>query len=97
MQLHGGVVHVLLIDKTGRPARVWLDLPATGAGTVQRLLAPSVASTSGVTLDGQSLSPQALWHGSRHTETVNKRPGGYPISLTPYSAALVTLKGQLVP
>lgn len=97
VQLHGGVVHVLLIDKTGRPARVWLDLPATGAGTVQRLLAPSVASTSGVTLDGQSLSPQALWHGSRHTETVNKRPGGYPISLTPYSAALVTLKGQLVP
>ena len=57
VQLGGRVVQVLLIGKTGCPARVWLDLPVTGVGTVQRLPAPSVTSTSGVTLDRIGAQP----------------------------------------
>jgi hypothetical protein len=91
VQLPGGVLHVLLINKTSRAARASIDVPASGAGTVQRLLAPSVRSTSGVTLDGQSLNAQGRWQGNAATETVSRDAGGYTVRLTPFSAALVTL------
>ncbi|HET7047047.1 MAG TPA: glycosyl hydrolase family 79 C-terminal domain-containing protein, partial [Solirubrobacteraceae bacterium] len=51
----GGGLHVLVIDKGSRAARVALRIPPDGPATVQRLLSPSVAASSGVTLAGQSL------------------------------------------
>jgi Glycosyl hydrolase family 79 C-terminal beta domain len=90
--VRGRVFHVLLIDKSRHRARVWINLPAAGTGTVQRLIAPSVSSRSGVTLAGQSLNSQALWQGTRRSETVSRGPGGYLVALPPFSAALVTLK-----
>jgi hypothetical protein len=92
VEVNGPILHVLLIDKSSRAARVWLDLPTTGGGVVQRLIAPSVISTSGVTLDGQRLDRWGRWHGTPTTETVNKRRGGYPIVLSQFSAALIKLR-----
>ena len=59
---------MLLIDKGSRGARVALHLPATApSATVQRLLAPSVSATSGVTLAGQRLASDGTWVGPRRS------------------------------
>ncbi|MGA9860236.1 MAG: glycosyl hydrolase family 79 C-terminal domain-containing protein [Solirubrobacteraceae bacterium] len=92
VQINGGIVHVLLLDKGGRPAQIRLSLPsAVGVGTVQRLLAPSVASTSHVTLGGQRLGADGAWHGTPSHETIAPGPDGYRVTLPRYSAALLTL------
>jgi len=72
----GGQLHVLLIDKGEHSANVRLELPAGGTATVQRLLAPSVGSTSGVTLNGQCLD----------------QSGRYWLSVAGSSAALMTVR-----
>ena len=56
-------LNVLLINKGRRAARVTLNLPTRHRGFVERLLAPSASSTSGVTLEGQHLDHQAMWQG----------------------------------
>ena len=63
VRVGGDRLHVLLINKGSHPVSVALQLPATGAATVQRLLAPSVTARSGVTLDGQQLEvpPVVSW------------------------------------
>jgi hypothetical protein len=47
---NGGITHVQLLDNGSRAARVQLSLPLMGAATVQRLAAPKVTSSAGVTL-----------------------------------------------
>ena len=91
VRLRGDIMHVLLIDKGSHSALVGLHLPAAGRATVQRLIAPSVRSRSGVTLDGQRLDAQGRWQGKPATETIAPGAAGYQLKLTPYSAALVTL------
>ena len=56
-------LHVLLIDKSRRSERVSLRLPASGRADVQRLLAPSAAARSGVTLGGRALGADGRWQG----------------------------------
>ncbi|HUA45004.1 MAG TPA: glycosyl hydrolase family 79 C-terminal domain-containing protein [Solirubrobacteraceae bacterium] len=90
VRVRGGMLHVLLIDKSRRTVRVDLHLPTTAPATIQRLLAPSAYSRSGVTLDGQHLNAEADWVGTRRTETVTPDPrGGYVVTLPERSAALV--------
>jgi hypothetical protein len=90
VRVRGGRLHVLLIDKGKRSVRFDLHLPASGPATVQRLLAPSARSRSGVTLDGQQLNYQARWIGTPRTETIAPGPrGGYEVTLPSRSAALV--------
>jgi hypothetical protein len=86
----GNVVHVLLINKGAGSTTVDLRLTLAGAATVQRLLAPSSAARSGVTLDGQHLGPDDTWVGRAATETVRAGAGGYMVPVPGTSAALVT-------
>lgn len=90
VRVRGGMLHVLLIDKSGRSARVDLRLPATAPATVQRLLAPSAYSGADVTLDGQRLDRAGQWVGMPRTETISPGPrGGYVVTLPERSAALI--------
>jgi hypothetical protein len=93
VRLRGGILHVLLIDKSNRTVRVALHLPASNPASLQRLLAPSAYSRSGVTLDGQHLNYEAQWTGTRRTETVMPAPGGvYEVTLVRRSAALLGVR-----
>ena len=83
---------MLLIDKSSRTVRVDLHLPATGPATVQRLLAPSAYSRTGVTLNGQRLGPDGTWVGTRSTETITAGARGYVLTVPRRSAALVGVR-----
>jgi hypothetical protein len=85
------VLHVLLIDKGSRQVRVDLHLPADAPASVQRLLAPSPYSRSGVTLGGQQLNHAAKWIGPMTTETVNPGRRGYLVLVPGRSAALLSV------
>ena len=92
VRLAGGVLHVLLIDKGDRSATVHLALPATGTATLQRLLAPSAGSRSGITLDGERLGRDGRWHGQPAGETLTPGPHGYELTVPRLSAALVSVR-----
>jgi hypothetical protein len=86
----GRALRVMLINKGSRSGFVRLRLPAGGTITVQRLLAPSAAATTGVTLAGQHLSRQGLWIGRRVTQRVTAVGHSYRIWLPGMSAAIST-------
>jgi hypothetical protein len=90
-EVAGHRLHALLIDKGPRSAIVSMDLPATDPATVQRLLAPSVRSRSGVTLAGQALRQNGRWSGRRRVERVVSQADRYSLSLPPYSAAVLSV------
>lgn len=86
-------LHIVLIDKSRRSARVSLRLPATADATVQRLLAPSARAITGVTLGGQSLASDGRWQGTATDQTVApRRDGGYVVSVREQSAALISVR-----
>ena len=86
---------MLVIDKGGRAARVALRIPPDGPATVQRLLSPSVAARSGVTLAGQSLNARGRWIGHRVVSQLMPNANGYELTVPRYSAALVSVGGTL--
>jgi hypothetical protein len=90
-RVSGGILHVLLIDKGNHSVRVDLHLPATGPATVQRLLAPSVRSRFGVTIDGQRLSRNGTWIGQAHNETIMRGAAGYELTVSRHSEALLSV------
>jgi hypothetical protein len=92
VRVRGGILHVLLIDKSNRNVRVDLHLPATGPATVQRLVAPSASSTIGETLDGQRLGPDGNWIGARVTETITPGAHGYVVTVPRRSEALMGVR-----
>jgi len=94
VKLRGNRLHVLLIDKGPRAAVLRLKIRASQPATVQRLLAPSVRSSSGVTLAGQTLAPNGKWTGRRHTERVPCQADHYSVTVRPYSAALFSVTDQ---
>jgi hypothetical protein len=85
-------LHVLLIDKSRRAERASLRLPATGAAGIQRLVAPSAAARSGVTLGGRALGADGTWQGVGLDERVAPRNGAYAVSVRSMSAALITVR-----
>jgi hypothetical protein len=89
IRVGGDALHVLLDNKGDRLIRAELQLPATGAAAVQRLLAPSAAARVGVTLDGRHLGPDFDWLGGRTSETITPGPTGYGVRIPAASAALV--------
>lgn len=91
VRLAGGVLHVLLIDKSRRSANLQLQLQATGTATVQRLLAPSASSRFGVTLDGQRLGSDGRWRDRRSGQTITPGEHGYELTIPRLSAALVSV------
>jgi len=92
VRVAGGVLHVLLIDKSNRAATVRLELPAHGPASVERLLAPSADSSSGVTLAGQQLGDDGSWQGPPANETIARGRGAYQLDLPRLSAALLSVR-----
>jgi hypothetical protein len=91
VRIRGGLLHVVLIDKGSHPIRVQMRLPAWGPDTVERLLAPSVSSRSGVTLAGQRLDAAARWEGRRASDTLTPGGHGYEPTIPAGSAALLSV------
>ena len=89
VRVRGGGLHVLLIDKSRRPVAVALRLPANAPAQVDRLLAPSIRSSSGVTLDGQRLGRDGKWLGRPDGETATPSRGRYELEVPGQSAALM--------
>jgi hypothetical protein len=94
-----GRLRVLLINERRRTAattaiRLPPGLVVSGMpATLQRLRAPSVTATQGVTLAGQSYgahTPTGNLTGSPRTTTVDPIQGRYVVTLPPASAALLT-------
>ena len=85
-------LRVLLIDKSRRSERASLRLPASGPADVQRLLAPSAAARSGVTLGGRALGADGRWQGMPTRQTVVPRGGAYTVTVRRMSAALITVR-----
>jgi hypothetical protein len=78
---------LLLINKG--PARTSVAVRGTGlrgTGRLEQLRAPSVSSTSGVTLGGQTIGPDARWRGRLHVMAVTGEAGTYSVSVPGYSA-----------
>jgi Glycosyl hydrolase family 79 C-terminal beta domain len=85
-------LHVVLIDKGRRSARVALRLPAEGAVHVQRLLAPSVRSPTGVTFGGRQIGTNGRWQGLPARQTLSRRGGTYVLVVRSMSAALLSAR-----
>jgi len=84
-------LNVLVINKGRRSALINLHLPTRSRASVQRLLAPSASSTSGVTLAHQRLSDQAVWQGKERLETISLSSRGHVLRVRGESAALLTV------
>ncbi len=89
VRVRSSALHVLLINKGDRPAAVALRLAASRPAIVERMLAPSAAARSGVTLGGRQLSATGAWVGSSSTERIVPHASGYRITIPQFSAALV--------
>jgi hypothetical protein len=85
-------LHIVLIDKGRRSARVSLRLPARGGVAVQRLVAPSARSQTGVTLGGRELGADGRWQGLPARQTLTARGGSYVINVRSMSAALLSVR-----
>jgi hypothetical protein len=89
---------VLVNTDFRRPHKVVLRVPGGGrAGRVERLLAPSVAATKGVTLAGQAYRPQTpdgVLRGRRVFERLVRSSGAFRVLVPAGSAALVTVPAR---
>jgi hypothetical protein len=86
-------LHLLLLNKGPRAATFTLRLPAVGAGTAERLLAPSPTSKEGeVTFAGQRIGEDARWRGKRIVEQLAAGAQGYRVTIRGYSAALLSFR-----
>jgi hypothetical protein len=89
-----GTIRVTLInDSTTSAQSLAVDVSgAQGAASITRLLAPSAAATSGVTIGGQSLGATGELTGPAVATTVALGAGGYTVQMPPASAALLTVR-----
>ena len=90
-------MRVVLINDDPRHARsLTLRVPGrTGAASIERLLAPRLGATAGVTLGGQSfgaVTTTGRLAGMPQVATVTPHHGAYTVSLPPGSAALLTVR-----
>jgi hypothetical protein len=84
---------VVLINDSLDRRTVSLSGAGGGAATLERLRAPSLTSTTGVTLGGQSFGTQTttgLLAGRSHVAKLTAGGGHYVFTLPAESAALVT-------
>ncbi len=91
-----GTIRVALINSDPQHSHTLaVELPGGGAAaTLERLQAPSVAASSGVTLGGQSFGAHTttgLLSGTQVTTSVSPVAGEYAVQLPAASAALLTL------
>lgn len=91
----GGREHVVLINKDpGSPVTVKLSIPgATQPASLERLQAPTVSSTNGVTLGGRGFGDETttgVLLGPPQTETLVPVLGSYSVTLPAASIAMLT-------
>jgi hypothetical protein len=88
-----GTVRVVLINKGARARSFALALPhVSGTAALERLGAPSLTASSGVTLGGQSFGSQTdtgRLDGRRRTDSVDPIRGRYVVNLPAASAAML--------
>ena len=68
---------------------------AAGSATLERLIAPGLLATSGITLAGQNfgrLTATATLSGTRRLSVLEPIQSRYVVKLPPASAALLTLR-----
>ncbi len=84
---------VLLINKGPVQASVSVNMGAgTGVARLERLLAPSVSTSTDVTLAGRWIGADARWHGHERLATARPRAGTYRIRVPGYSAVLLSAR-----
>jgi Glycosyl hydrolase family 79 C-terminal beta domain len=91
-----GTVRAVIVNKDPHRAhKVVLRVPGGGAsGRVERLLAPSVTATGGVTFAGQGYRPQTpdgVLRGRHVAEPLVRASGAFRVLMPAGSAALVTV------
>ncbi len=86
-----GGMRVLVINKSSSATYAKLDVGHHKSAYVRFMRAPRVGSTKGVTYGGQHISFGGHWAGRLRVGSVAYKSGAYPVYLTPYSAAMVTL------
>jgi hypothetical protein len=94
------LVRVLIIN-TGSQRQVTIHAPkgfGSRAGTVERLLAPSVGATTGETIGGQTLASTTTGDVPAPTlQTATPHSTGYTIAAPADSETLLTLRYKLPP
>jgi hypothetical protein len=92
----GGAVRVVVINKGPRKVVIRLTLPpGLGRGKLERLVAHSLASTSGATLGGRSFERGGFdgrLHGQLRRTQVKRRGRSYTFAMPGASAALLTAR-----
>ncbi len=92
-----GALHVVAINKSATATEsLALHLPgARGPATVQRLTAPSLAASTGVTIGGQSFGSETTTGeltGTPQRPIVRARDGAYHLIVPAHSAALLEVR-----
>lgn len=95
----GGELHVVVIDKRARGATT-LRLRisgARGAGSLERLTAPGLGATGGVTLGGQGFGAATATGelaGPAQAQVIAPAGGVYTVRVAAASAAMLTIAGR---
>jgi hypothetical protein len=96
-----GVIHVVVINKNlAKAETMQLRIAGAKATAAEELLrAPSIHSTDGVTIGGQSFgspSTTGVLAGPAPHDTVSASGGGYTVQVPPASAAMLTIPAAAV-
>ena len=86
-------LRLLLINEGPRPVQATVAVGgAYERMLVTRLLAPSLASRSGVTFAGRRIGTDGAWHGKFRLSKIGRTNGSFVVDVAPYSAALVDVR-----
>jgi hypothetical protein len=95
---HGSIRVVLINKSLTVPLREIVRVQGVASpATLERLIAPSAASTRGISLAGETFSPRTYTGvpaGTEHQLRLHPTLSGYRVVLPPASAALLTMGGQ---
>ena len=88
-----GSTRALLINKSRNRLTVGVGLPTRSAAISEALRAPGATATSGLTLGGQTLGSDGLWHGTPSAVSVPRTSSGSYVTTVPgYSAVLLAAR-----
>ncbi len=91
-RLPGGRIHVLMINEGAHPRVIAVRVPGGGAGRLERLTAPGLNASVGITLGARSFGAETATgrlSGAVRTSSVVPGRDGYVVSLPAASAALL--------
>ena len=83
-------LNVVLLNKGTSARTVFIRGPRTATATITRLLASSIWTESHVTFAGRHIDSAGRWAGRYNAVRQRRGPGGYRISLPPFSGTMVS-------